>query len=811
MAEREEIIKVDIEEEMKKSYLDYAMSVIVGRALPDVRDGLKPVQRRILFGMYEMGNTHEKPYRKSARIVGDVMGKYHPHGDQAIYDALVRMAQDFSLRNPLVDGQGNFGSIDGDMPAAMRYTEVRMEKLASEMIKDINKETVDFIPNYDGSMQEPVVLPSSFPNLIVNGGSGIAVGMATNIPPHNLGEVVDGLIHLIRNPEATVFDLMEFIKGPDFPTAGFIHGKEGLIQAYKTGRGKIKMRAKVLIEPSKKTGKECLIITELPYQVNKAHVIESIADLVRSKKLDGITDLRDESDRDGMRILIELRRGDIPEVIVNNLFKFTRLEETYGINMLALDNGQPHQMGLKTILSSFIEHRRQVIVRRTIYDLNIAEHRAHILEGLKKAIDNLDEVINIIRRSSDSPEAQDELMNCFKFSEEQAKAILDMRLARLTGLQREKLIEELKETLEQIKYFKEILADENKVMAIIVEDLEELKDKYGDARRTVIIDDSPIMSEEDLIADDDMVVSVTQTNYIKRTPMNLYRSQNRGGRGVTAMATKEEDFIRKLFVSSNHDNVLFFSKKGQAYSLKVYELPEGSRIAKGMAIVNLLKIPKEDDIADMVALREFSPEVDLVFVTRMGVIKRTNLAEYQNVRKNGINAIVIRPGDELMAACIMENKQDIILVTKLGKAIRFSADDVRVIGRACQGVTGIRLGQGDEVVGIALADEGTMILTVSENGYGKKTPVEKFRVQHRGGRGVIGMKVTKKIGNVVGMEQITDDDELMLISNVGILVRIKASQISTIGRATQGVKLIRLAEGTKVASIAKIVDDKLKE
>ncbi|MBN2543270.1 DNA gyrase subunit A [bacterium] len=807
MAEREEIIKVDIEEEMKSSYLDYAMSVIVGRALPDVRDGLKPVQRRILYGMLEMGCTHDKAYKKSARIVGDVMGKFHPHGDQAIYDALVRMAQRFSLRNILIDGQGNFGSIDGDEAAAMRYTEVRMEKLAEELVKDIKKETVDFIENYDGSMTEPVVLPAAFPNLLVNGAYGIAVGMATNIPPHNLSEVIDGLICLIRNPNTELSEIMEHIKGPDFPTGAFIYGKGGILQAYKTGKGIIKMRARVIAEPSPKSGKEHLIISEIPYQVNKTGLIESIAELVRKKKIEGITDLRDESDREGMRIVVELKKGEIPEIIVNKLFKNTRLEESYGINFVCLDNGQPKQMGLKQILEAFIEHRRRIIVRRTVFELNIAEEKAHILEGLKKAIDNLDAVIKIIRESNDTSDAQENLMAQFKFTERQAKAILDMRLARLTNLQREKLIEELKETLKLIKYLKEILADEQKVMDLMIEELTEIKGTYADRRLTVIIDETPEMTEEDLIADEDMVVSVTNVNYIKRTPMNLYRSQHRGGRGVTAMSTKDSDFIKDVFISSNHDNLLFFTKKGQAYALKVYQIPEGSRIAKGMAIVNLLQVSSEDDIAGMVAFRQFSPDIDLVFVTRNGTIKRTCLEDFQNVRKSGINAINIVEGDELIDACLLKGNEDILLVTHKGKSIRFKANDVRTMGRTAQGVRGIKLRKGDFVVGVSLAKENSLILMVSENGYGKKTPIDKFPVQRRGGMGVIGMKVAEKNGNVVGMLQISEDDEVILISNIGIMVRIKASQVSTIGRSTQGVKLIKLEDDAKVAGIARIIED----
>ncbi len=800
----EDIVNIEIEDEVKKSYLDYAMSVIVGRSIPDIRDGLKPVQRRILFGMFKMGNLHNKSYLKSARIVGDVMGKYHPHGDQAIYDALVRMAQDFSLRDTLVDGQGNFGSIDGDAAAAMRYTEVRMESLAEELLNDIDKETVLFLPNYDNSLDEPEVLPASFPNLLVNGAAGIAVGMATNIPPHNLGEIIEGTKYLIKHPDASIEKLMQFIEGPDFPGGAIINGLRGINQAYKTGKGSIKVRAKVHVEQSDKRAKENLIVTELPYKVNKALLIQNIAQLVTNKKLDVITDLRDESDRTGLRIVIELKQGELPEVALNKLFKHTRLEERFHVQLLALDRNQPKLMNLKEILQAYVEHRRQVVVRRTIYDLNKAKDKAHILEGLKIALDNLDEIITVIRNSNDSDEANQQLQAGFGLTDEQAKAILAMRLSRLTGLERDKIISDLKETLAEIEYLEGILASDEKVFGLITDELDAIKDKYATARKTEISEAIQELTEEDLIADEEVVVSVTHANYMKRTPLNVYRSQRRGGRGVTAMAMKDDDFIEHLFIASNHDTLIIFTEQGQCYALRVFELPEGSRIAKGMAIVNLLQIDKSDNVAGLMTIREFSKDKSIILSTEDGIVKRSSLYDYRNVSKHGLIAIKVKEGDKVIDVDLLENNEDIFLCSRKGKGIRFAADDIKRQGRNTQGVIGMRLDDDDQVVGMCVMKENSYLLTVSENGYGKRTEVENFRRQNRAGKGCLAMKLTKKTGKLIRMKEITDDDELVFITNEGILLRTKANQISVFGRATQGVKLISPKRNTKVASVARI-------
>ncbi len=803
----QEIIPVDIEEEMKHSYLDYAMSTIVGRALPDVRDGLKPVQRRILYAMYEMGNTHNKPYKKSARVVGDVMGKYHPHGDAAIYDALVRMAQDFSMRMPLVDGQGNFGSIDGDAPAAMRYTEVRMTRLAEELLAEIEEETVDFIPNYDNTLMEPKYLPASFPNILVNGAAGIAVGMATNIPPHNLGEVIDALVYLIAHPDCSVADLMQYIPGPDFPTAAYIVGRSGIKEAYETGRGIIKVRAKLHIESGQKGARDKIVVTELPYQVNKAQLIETIARLAQTGKLDEIADLRDESDREGLRVVIELKRGENPQIVANKLYKMTNLQTSFGIILLALKDGQPKVMNLKQMLEAYLDHRRQVVIRRSRYRLRKAKERAHILEGLAIALDQIDLVVSIIRSSRDTAEAKSSLMKKLKLTEVQAQAILDMRLARLTSLEREKIIKELAELREKIKYLEYVLSHPEKIYQIIQEELLEIKKKYADPRRTQIIDEEGEIDIEDIIADEDMVVSITRGGYIKRTPISLYRSQRRGGRGKTAMSTKVEDFVEHLFVASSHDTMLFFTRRGLAYSLKVYEIPEAGRTARGTAIVNLLPIHRDDSIAATVTTREFSPDMSVFFATRQGYVKRTALSDFAHAKRRGIIAISVPEDDELIDCALISGSEDVMLVTAGGISIRFPAEQVRVMGRNARGVIGIRLAPGDEVVSMTvISDPQGTILFVAENGYGKRTKTEEFRKQSRGGKGIIAMKVTQRTGKVVGALEVSDEDDVVLVSSDGILIRLRVKEISIFGRATQGVRLIRLLPGQVLTGVAKVVE-----
>ncbi|RKZ24858.1 DNA gyrase subunit A, partial [bacterium] len=767
---QQEIIPVDIEEEMKHSYLDYAMSTIVGRALPDVRDGLKPVQRRILYAMQEMGNTHNKPYKKSARIVGDTMGKYHPHGNDAIYDALVRMAQDFSLRYPLIDGQGNFGSIDGDSPAAMRYTEVRMKKLAEELLAEIQEETVDFVPNYDNSLQEPKCLPAKFPNLLVNGASGIAVGMATNIPPHNLGEIIDALQYLIENPRCTIAELMRFLPGPDFPTAGFIVGRSGIREAYETGRGKIQMRARLYIEQGQRGARDKIIITEIPYQLNKTLLIEQIVQLVQMEKLKEIADIRDESDREGMRIVIEVKRGEMPQIVATKLYKLTRLQMTYGIIFLALRDGRPVEMNLKEMLEAYLDHRKQVVIRRSRYRLRKAKEREHILVGLKTALDNIDLVVDIIRSSKDTPEARRRLMESLSLSEVQAQAILDMRLARLTSLEQSKIIAELDDIRRLIAYLEEVLASPRKILEIISDELAEIKKNYADERRTQILDDDGEIDIEDIIADEDMVISVTRGGYIKRMPISAYQSQRRGGRGKTAMTTKEEDFVEKLFVPSSHDTMLFLTRKGKAFALKVYQIPEAGRYSRGTAIVNLLQIEKGDSIASTVAVREFSDDKYIFFATKKGYVKRTQLSAFANVRKHGIIAIGIPEDDELIDCQITSGAEDVMLITRQGKSIRFPAKQVRSMGRTARGVHGIRLRNDDEVVAMVVIKnpEGT-ILFASENGFGKRTKAKEFRVQQRAGMGIIAMKVTERTGKVVGAIEVSEGDQVVLVNSDGVL------------------------------------------
>lgn len=799
------ILPVDIEKEMRRSYLDYAMSVIVGRALPDVRDGLKPVHRRILYGMYESGTTPDKPYKKSARIVGDVMGRYHPHGDSSIYDALVRLAQDFSIRQPLVDGHGNFGSVDGDPPAAMRYTEVRMEKIALEMLKDIEKDTVDFGPNFDESLKEPLVLPSRFPNLLVNGSSGIAVGMATNIPPHNLGEVIDGTVLLIDDPEVDNEKLLSVIKGPDFPTGGIIIGRQGIREAYLTGKGSLKIRSKTHIE-TLSGGKSQIIVTELPYQVNKAKLIEKIASLVRDKVVEGITDLRDESDRSGMRIVIELKKDINPQVILNLLFKHTQLQESFGVIMLVLVNNEPKYLSLREVLHYYLEHQKEIVTRRTRFDLKKAEERAHILEGFRIALDHIDEVINVIRSSRTDEIAKEGLMGKFGLSEIQAQAILDMRLKRLTGLERDKIEEEYKDLLQTIAYYKELLSDEHKIMMVVKAELLEIKEKFNDERRTLItIEDDSDLSVEDLIADEDIVVTMTHYGYIKRLPVTTYKSQKRGGKGITALSTKEEDFVEHLFITSTHDHVLFFTNKGRVYQLRGFDIPEASRQARGVAIINLLQLEPQERITATIPVRKFSDDLYLLMCTRNGITKKTVLSEYRNNRRNGLLALSIDEGDELIGVHLTDGTREISLVTQKGMSIRFSEKEVRPMGRTARGVKGITLRSGDRVVGMDVVKNDGELLVITENGFGKRTPLTQYRIQSRGGKGIKTLKETKKNGDIVGMKIVYPEHELMVITASGIIIRVTVSDISSMGRDTQGVTIMRLGEEDKVVALAGVV------
>lgn len=800
------VLPVRIEDEMKSSYIDYAMSVIVMRALPDVRDGLKPVHRRILYAMHEAGMTPNKAYKKSARIVGEVLGKYHPHGDSSVYDATVRMAQNFSTRYLLVDGHGNFGSIDGDSAAAMRYTEVRMSRVAEAMLSDIEKDTVDFVPNYDESLKEPKVLPSKIPNLLVNGSSGIAVGMATNIPPHNLGEVVDGLVMMIDNPEVTITDLMMAIKGPDFPTGGLILGREGIKQAYTTGRGVVKMRAQAQIEKMS-NGKNRILVTEIPYQVNKARLIERIADLVRDKSIDGITDLRDESDRKGMRIVIELRRDVNADVILNQLYKHTQLQETFGIIMLALVDGHPRILSLPEVLHYYLEHQKDVIVRRTKFELAKAKARAHILEGLKIALDHIDAVITTIRESKTVDIARAALIEGFNLSEKQAQAILDLRLQRLTGLERAKIEDEYQEMLKTIEYLESVLADERKVLNIIKEELLEVKRRFSDERRTVITSDVSKLELEDLIAEEDIVLTLTHDGYIKRLPVDTYRNQKRGGRGVTGMGTKEEDFVEHLFVTTTHHNILFFTNRGRVYRLKAYEVPEASRTARGTSIVNLLPMDKEK-ITAVIPVREFSDKLYLFMATQKGIVKKTELTEYDTSRKGGLIAISLDEDDDLIGVRMTNGQKKIIMGTKDGLAIIFPETDVRVMGRAAHGVIGIRLNKGDKVVGMDAITKDGEILSVTAEGYGKRTPVTDYRLQSRAGKGIINTRVTAKTGEVIGLRLVRPNQELMLITSEGIVIRTDINEISVFGRNAQGVKLMRTDEQDKVVALALVEEKK---
>ena len=798
---------VNIEDEMKKSYLDYSMSVIIGRAIPDVRDGLKPVHRRILYAMSEMGNRHNKPYKKSARIVGDIMGKYHPHGDAAIYDTLVRMAQDFSMRYTLVDGQGNFGSIDGDPPAAMRYTESRLARISDEALADLEKDTVDFVPNYDESLSEPSILATRLPLLLLNGTSGIAVGMATNIPPHNLTEIVNGTIALIQNPKMIVEELMKYIPGPDFPTAGFINGREGILAAYKTGRGIIRIRARALIEKNARNDRETIVITELPYQVNKATLIEKISELVRDKKISGISDLRDESDREGIRVVIELKRDESSAIILNQLYKFTQMEVSFGIIMLAISEGRPKVFNLKEVLEKFIAFRQEVVVRRTQFDLARARERAHILEGYIIALNNIDEVIKVIKAAKSPNDASVALCAAFALSEIQAKAILDMRLQRLTGLERDKIDAEYADVTALIAKLAGILDDPQKVLKVIVDELQEIREKYGDERRTEIVAGTEDIDIEDMIVEEDMVVTISHAGYIKRNAVSLYKSQHRGGRGKVGMGTKEEDFVEKIFIASTHHYLLVFTNMGKVYWLKVYQIPQAGRAAKGKAMVNLVNLAPGEKVSATLPVKEFVSDKFIVMVTRKGIIKKTDLAAYSNPRAGGIIAISIDDDDELVDVQLTNGDQDIFLATRLGMAIRFKEDDVRDMGRTARGVRGINLDEGDDVIGVDIPAQGTFMLTVSENGFGKCTPIEEYRVQSRGGKGTINLKTVAKIGNVSGVLQVQGEENIMLISNAGKVIRLKVQEVPVNHRITQGVKLIDLEPEEKLVGVARTTSE----
>ncbi|MBW2309481.1 MAG: DNA gyrase subunit A [Deltaproteobacteria bacterium] len=796
---------VTIEEEMKRSYLEYAMSVIIGRAIPDIRDGLKPVHRRVLYAMEQLKNYHDRPHKKSARVVGDVIGKYHPHGDAAVYDTVVRMAQPFSMRYPLIDGQGNFGSVDGDPPAAMRYTEIRMHEVAEEFLADVERETVDFVPNYDGSLMEPVILPTNIPNLLVSGSSGIAVGMTTNIPPHNLREVAAAIIHTIDNPDITLAEIMHDLPGPDFPTAGFIYGDEGITEAYSTGRGIIKVRARAFVEKIGEN-KERIIITEIPYQVNKANLLKSIGELVKNKKVEGVSDIRDESDRDGMRVAIDIKRGSNASVLLNRLYKFTQMETSFGIIMLAIVNGRPEVLTIKDILQHFINHRKEIIVRRTSFELKKAEARAHILEGLKVALDHLDRVVEVIRSSATPQEAKQRLVEKFQLSEIQAQAILDMRLQRLTGLERDKISDEYNTTIKDIERYRAILGNEALVLDIIKEETSEIQRKYGDERRTEIIRDVREIDIEDLIVDEDMVVTVSHAGYVKRTPISLYRAQRRGGKGVAGTKTREEDFAVAMFVASTHDYLMFFMNTGRLYWRKVHEIPEAGRAAKGTAIVNLLDLQPTERIATTLTVKGFEGGMYVVMATKKGLVKKTPLAAYSRPRATGITALKINEGDELIGVRVTNGEQDIFLSSRQGKAIRFHESDLRSMGRVAVGNTGIRLSPGDQVVSVETLHEGATILTITENGYGKRTATKEYRPQKRGGKGVFSIKTSERNGLVVSANQVAENDELMILSAEGKIIRIRVEDISVIGRHTQGVKLINLEATEKVVAVARFME-----
>jgi len=804
---RQRVIPVYIEDEMKSSYLDYSMSVIVSRALPDVRDGLKPVHRRILLAMHDLGLAHNKPYRKSAKLTGDVTGNYHPHGTAAVYDAVVRMAQDFSMRYPLVDGQGNFGSIDGDPPAAERYTEVRMTEIAEELLRDIEKETVEFGPNYDETRQMALVLPAKVPNLLINGASGIAVGMATNIPPHNIGEIVDAMKALIDNPDITIEELCEYVEGPDFPTGGIIYGRDGIREAYLTGKGKITLRARANIE-TLKNGKMNIVVTEIPFQTNKAAIIEKIASLVRDGKITGISDIRDESDKEGMRIVIELKKDAYPKVVLNQLFAHTQLQVTFGIIMLALDNLRPEVMNLKQLMQKFLDHREEVVTRRTKYDLRRAEERAHILEGYKIALDNIDAVVNLIKKSASPDEAKKWLMKKFKLTEVQAQAILDLRLQRLTGLERKKIDEEYLDLIKKIEYYRSILDSRVRLLGIIKEELDDIKERFGDERRTEIVDEEGDFRIEDLIAEEDMIITITHTGYIKRIPISTYRRQRRGGKGITGLGMKEEDFVEHLFIASTHSYILFFTDRGKCYWLKVHEIPQGGRLARGKAIVNLLEMSREEKITAFVPVSNFDMDAYLVMATAKGFIKKTHLSAYSNPRRGGIIATILREGDRLIEAKLTGGSDDIILAKRKGKAIRFNEREVRVMGRATQGVKGVTLEKDDEVVSMVVVKRKANLLAVTEKGYGKRTRITDFRNIRRGGKGVVCIKTGERNGDLVALKEVIEKDEVMIITKNGIIIRSPVKGIPVLGRQAKGVKMITLSEGDSVVDVALIAGEK---
>ncbi len=802
----EKLPQISIESEMKKSYLDYAMSVIIGRALPEVRDGLKPVHRRILYAMRDLKNDWNKPYKKSARIVGDVIGKYHPHGDTAVYDTIVRMAQDFSLRYPLINGQGNFGSVDGDPAAAMRYTEIRMMRLAHEMLEDLDKETVDFVPNYDESLIEPTVLPAKVPNLLINGSAGIAVGMATNIPPHNLFEIIEAIKAILDNPNLTWEDLLEYVPGPDFPTAGIIYGVKGIYEAYRSGRGIIRIRARAVIEKDKRTGKETIVVTELPYQVNKAKLIENIAHLMKQKRIEGISFVRDESDREGMRIAIGLKRDQVAGVVVNQLYKHTRMENSFGIIFLAVVNNQPKLLSLKEILEHFIFHRKEIIIRRTRYDLKKAEARAHVLEGLKTALENLDDVVFLIRESKTPMEAKTGLVQNFGLTDIQAQAILDMRLQRLTGLEQEKIIEEYKSIIKDIAWYKEILGSERIVENIIKDELSDIQQGFGDQRRTEIVESTKEITIEDLIVEEDMVVTISKSGYIKRNPITLYRKQHRGGKGKMAMGVKDDDFVADLFIASTHHTFLFFTNQGRVYWCKVYDIPQAGRVSRGKAIVNLLNLSKDEKLTTVLAVPQFEPGYHIIMATRSGLIKKTDLMAFSRPRAGGIIALSLVPGDELIAARITNGTRNVFLGSATGKSIRFHESDVRPSGRVARGVRGLRLATGDRIVGMEVLSHGQTLFAATENGYGKRTSIDEYPLQRRGGKGVITIKTSERNGQVVAILLVDEHDDLMLMTDSGKLIRISVRGISVISRNTQGVKLIGMDPVEKVAGVARLAE-----
>ena len=800
---QDRLIPTELEHEMKTSFISYAMAVIINRALPDVRDGLKPVHRRILYAMSELGMTPDKPYRKCARLVGDVLGKYHPHGDSSVYDAMVRLAQDFNMRYPLVEGQGNFGSVDGDDAAAMRYTEARMDKLALHLLGEIDKDTVDFYPNFDETLMQPAVLPSRYPNLLVNGSSGIAVGMATNIPPHNLGEVVDGCIHMIDNPDCTLDDLMEFIQGPDFPTGGLILGRSGIRAAYHTGRGRVVMRAKTEIEEMQ-GNRQRIVVTQIPYMVNKARLVEKIAELVHEKRVEGISDIRDESDRSGMRIVIELKRDVISQVILNQLYKHTQLQDTFGVNMLALVDGEPKVLTLRDMLYHYIRHQKDVVTRRTQYDLDKAEARAHIVEGLLKALDHIDEIVQLIKQSDDVASARAALIERFQFSEKQAQAILDMRLARLTGLERDKLEAEFAQLEEQIAYLKGLLENEPLLMAVIKEEMQQIRDKFADDRRTELTIIEGEIDIEDLIAPEDMVVTMTNFGYIKRLPKSTYRAQHRGGRGISGMSTRDEDFVRRLIIVNTHEEIMFFTNHGRVFSLKCYQIPEASRTARGIAIVNLLALPGDEKVTAMIPVpNDELEEHNLVMMTQNGFIKKTPYAHFANIRKNGLIALVLGEEDRLVAVELTDGKQSLLLGSRLGKAIRFSEENIRPTGRVSRGVHAMKLTDGDRMIDMSVIGEDQTVLAITEGGYGKRTDPDQYREQGRNGKGIIAMKLTDKTGPLVAQLTVTGEEDILLITNEGVIIRMAVDSISTIGRSTQGVRLMRLDDGTKIVGVAR--------